>query len=123
MPRNTDRSSSCPGRVPGSLSRRDALATASNGFGLLALSSLLADPAYGRNKSTSRVHFPPRAKNVIFCFMPGGVSQVDTFDPKPALTKHHDQAIGDWANSASKKSPGGPDRRWKRCPWEFVPSG
>ena len=33
-------------------------------------------------------HFPAKAKNVIFLFLNGGISQVDTFDPKPALTKH-----------------------------------
>ena len=36
-------------------------------------------------------HFAPKAKRVIFLFMTGGVSHVDTFDPKPYLTKHHDQ--------------------------------
>src|ERR1700738_607665 len=34
-------------------------------------------------------HFPARAKQVIFLFMPGGPSQVDTFDPKPRLTRDH----------------------------------
>lgn len=38
-------------------------------------------------------HFPARAKNVIFLFMTGGVSHVDTFDPKPALTRDHGKEI------------------------------
>lgn len=63
-------------------SRRDALALFSGGFGLVALADLLAQEA--REKPPA---FAPRAKNVILCYMSGGVSQVDTFDPKPALTK------------------------------------
>jgi len=63
-------------------SRRDALALLSSGFGLLALSDLLAQE--GRAKPPV---FPARAKSVILCYMSGGVSQVDTFDPKPALEK------------------------------------
>ena len=48
------------------------------GFGMLALSSMAA----GR-----RAHFAPRARNVIFCYMSGGVSHIDSFDPKPRLQK------------------------------------
>ncbi|MCZ6462839.1 MAG: DUF1501 domain-containing protein [Proteobacteria bacterium] len=40
-------------------------------------------------------HFAPRAKQVIFLFMPGGVSHVDTFDPKPALERDHEKSRGD----------------------------
>ena len=36
-------------------------------------------------------HFAPKAKRVIFLFMTGGVSHVDTFDPKPFLNKNHDK--------------------------------
>ena len=39
------------------------------------------------------LHHPARAKHVIFLFMNGGVSQVDTFDPKPELDKYHGQPI------------------------------
>ena len=38
-------------------------------------------------------HFPAKAKRVIFLFMNGGMSQVDTFDPKPMLDKHHGQPL------------------------------
>jgi hypothetical protein len=72
------------------------LARCANGFGAVALSALLADPAYGAAPSRERdplaprpPHFEPKAKNVIFLFMDGGPSQMDTFDPKPALTKYH----------------------------------
>lgn len=70
------------------LTRRQMLSRSSNGFGWLALSGLLADRSFAGLKQEPpgvRLHHPPRAKHVIFCFMSGGVSQVDTFDPKPEL--------------------------------------
>ena len=71
------------------LSRRDMLATSANGFGLLALSGLLAEQAAADAKrlpgELPAPHFAAKAKNVIFCFMDGGVSHVDSFDPKPKL--------------------------------------
>ncbi len=66
-------------------SRRDVLRHTALGFGGLALADLLhaADPpAAGRAP-----HFPPRAKRVIFLFMKGGPSHVDTFEPKPLLDR------------------------------------
>src|SRR5438874_631875 len=78
------------------LTRRDMLRRCANGFGLAALSALLADPAYGAAPSRDSDPLAPRlphheakAKSVIFLFMDGGPSQVDTFDPKPALAKYH----------------------------------
>jgi len=59
------------------------LCRCANGFGGLALASLLAE------KSTAAPHHPAKAKSVIFLFMDGGPSQVDTFDPKPRLEKDH----------------------------------
>jgi hypothetical protein len=67
-------------------SRRQALARFSNGFGLMALSSLLSrGSALAALESKPKPHFAPKAKSVIFCFMSGGVSHVDSFDPKPKL--------------------------------------
>ncbi|MCB1235344.1 MAG: DUF1501 domain-containing protein [Verrucomicrobiae bacterium] len=76
-----------------SLSRRAMLRRASSGFGMVALAGLMSrestgalaalSGAAGERSRTPRL--PPRAKNVIFCYMSGGVSQVDTFDPKPKL--------------------------------------
>jgi hypothetical protein len=62
--------------------RRDFLARAGAGFGAMAMSSLLgaADPA-------PKPHYPARAKSVIFLFMEGGPSAMDTFDPKPMLNE------------------------------------
>lgn len=76
-------------------SRRQLLTQASTGFGMVALSGMLGDRAIA-DSSSARVagpfaakpaHFPARAKSVIFLFMSGGVSAVDTFDPKPRLTR------------------------------------
>ena len=41
-----------------------------------------------------RPHFEPKAKRVIFMFMTGGVSHMDTFDPKPCLNKNHNKITG-----------------------------
>ncbi len=82
-----------------SLSRRQLLRTSAVGFGYLALASLLADeasaePVGGRIENPSygplaprRPHFATRAKRVIFLFMKGGPSHVDTFDYKPLLDR------------------------------------
>src|SRR6188472_4369581 len=69
--------------------RRDMLRLSANSFGLLALGDLLraADtPIDSKSPLAIRpTHFPPKAKRVIFLFMHGGPSQVDTFDYKPKL--------------------------------------
>ncbi|MCH2064644.1 MAG: DUF1501 domain-containing protein [Roseibacillus sp.] len=81
--------------APRPIARREMLSRSSLGFGALACSALL-DHAEGRGRIER--HFPPRVRNVIFLFMEGGVSQVDSFDYKPMLEKHHGkdprQAIG-----------------------------
>lgn len=82
------------------LSRRKLLQRAANGFGAVALSALLGGyaPSLLADDKTRRApleprppHFPPRAKSVIFLFMEGAVSQVDSFDYKPMLAKHDGQ--------------------------------
>ena len=78
-----------------SVSRRDMLTKCSTGFGLLALSGLLAERAGADGAGQAspfaprQPHFKPKVKSVIFCFMSGGVSHVDTFDPKPRLKRDH----------------------------------
>ena len=72
------------------MNRRQMLAQSSTGFGLMALSSLMADRAYAEPQPKDdlpQTHHAPKAKHVIFCYMSGGVSQVDSFDPKPELKK------------------------------------
>ncbi len=67
-------------------------------------------------------HFPARAKNVIFLFMTGGVSHIDTFDPKPALHRDHGKEIQ--ADHPEIKDRPGYERIYlKRPQWEFTPHG
>lgn len=83
------------------ISRRQALATCANGFGLLALASLMSEQAKAEATRTTSLdplavkspHFLPRAKRVIFLFMHGGPSQVDTFDYKPLLERDHGKPL------------------------------
>ena len=75
---------------PRILSRRDALRRMSTGFGAAALSGLLAEDALAAaGRPVGLPHYAPKAKSVIFLFMSGGVSAIDTFDPKPRLTADH----------------------------------
>jgi hypothetical protein len=81
------------------LSRRRALSRFANGFGMLGLASLFGEEVWGLTSGSSSSpltvkapHFAPKAKRVIFLFMSGGPSHVDTFDPKPALAKYDGQA-------------------------------
>ena len=62
------------------------LGRCSTGFGLLALSGLMSQKAYGLLRPPAP-DFTPRVRNVIFCYMSGGVSHLDSFDPKPLLKK------------------------------------
>ena len=86
----------CPGSIASAHTRRGFLQQASAGFGWLALNGLFSKEA------SAATHFPAKAKNVIFCFMDGGPSHVDTFDYKPMLKKHQCQPIG--TRRLSKKS-------------------
>lgn len=83
-------------KLPPSLSRREMLRTCSLGFGSLALAGLLADKSYGALTGDLRKpgpNFTPKAKRVVFCYMSGGVSHLDSFDPKPELAKRHGQPM------------------------------
>jgi len=111
-------------------SRRDFLAKSGAGFGGLALSYLLgreaafAGPSKGDlvNPLASKPpHFAPHAKSVIFLFMEGGPSHLDTFDPKPALKQHAGKALppsftkGLITAMGEYDSPIFPDKReWKQ---------
>ena len=72
-------------------SRRSMLKRTAVGFGSLAFASMLADQSLEAAKKNPLApkppHFQPRAKRIIFLLMSGGPSQVDTFDPKPLLTR------------------------------------
>ena len=74
------------------LSRRALLRRAGNGFGAVALSTMLGEVAPAWATAAPKVpHFSPKAKSVIFLFMEGAVSQVDSFDHKPMLDRYHGQ--------------------------------
>lgn len=76
------------------LTRREMLRMSSAGFGSLALASLLDQEARAENPlSVKQPHFRARAKRVIFLFMHGGPSQVDTFDYKPLLERDHGKPL------------------------------
>jgi hypothetical protein len=84
------------GLMPRNMSRREMLRYCANGFGTLGMAALLAEKAHA-SPLTSHASanalavrepmFTPKAKRVIFLFMSGGPSHVDTFDPKPLLTR------------------------------------
>src|SRR5262245_8379494 len=84
--------------------RRQMLLRSANGFGAVALAALLAERASGSDTAPSTSantnplaprpgHHAAKAKSVIFLYMDGGPSQVDTFDPKPRLETEDGQPI------------------------------
>ena len=77
--------------LPTDISRRQALQRSAAGFGSLALASLMSESVSGSENAdplaARAAHHVARAKRIIFLFMSGGPSQVDTFDPKPLLTR------------------------------------
>ena len=97
------------------LSRRDVLTRMGGGFGALALANVLADagllsaaPEKAANPLAPRApHFPAKAKRLIFLFMNGGPSHVDTFDPKPELTKHDGKSLPDSITAKSGRKNSG----------------
>jgi len=89
-----------PHNEPIALTRRQLLRQAGGGLGMLALGSLLDPcPTVGADASPANLlaaragHFPAKAKNVIWLFMNGGPSQVDTWDYKPELAKQDGKPI------------------------------
>ena len=102
------------------VSRREMLARSGAGFGLLGLASVLDQAGAAESRPTTsgisknplapkQPPFTPRAKRIIFLFMNGGPSHVDTFDPKPELVRQ-----------AGKKGPGG---KWMPSPFKFSKQG
>ncbi|MEJ7608426.1 MAG: DUF1501 domain-containing protein [Bryobacteraceae bacterium] len=73
------------------MKRRDLLQLAGNGFGLLGAARVLQGAS--AEAVAKQPHFKPKAKRVIFLFLNGGLSQVDSFDPKPVLTKRHGEPM------------------------------
>lgn len=70
------------------MDRREALRMMGAGFGTLGLINVLHGQSPVGPLAPKAPHFPPKARRVIFLFLNGGMSHIDTFDPKPMLTKH-----------------------------------
>jgi len=106
----------CPGCAT-PITRRNLLQLASNGFGYLAFSALAAADPSSSSVERIKPHFTPKAKNVIFLFMPGGVSHMESFDPKPKL------ADLDGKPAKLENYVAGPNRKWLRPLWNFQQYG
>lgn len=78
---------------PRPVSKRDALRKTALGFGALALNDLITHRATAEVTPDPIAHFAPRAKRVIFLFMHGGPSHIDTFDYKPLLERDHGKPL------------------------------
>jgi hypothetical protein len=109
------------------MSRRAWLRAAACGFGSLSLSAMLAQESYalGAQKPDNPLaprppHFEPKAKRVIFLFMHGGPSSIDTFDPKERLTRDHGKPLPINRPLAFNDKPPGP---LMKSPWEFKQTG
>ncbi len=109
----------CPGRQPPAVTRRDFLQRSSLGFGSLALAGLVH--AWTAPASGAAAHFAPRARRVIFLFMDGGVSHVDSFDPKPELTRLNGQPAV-WKPDPRSQAVSA-NRKWLGSPWKFQQHG
>ena len=108
--------------MPRPMSRREMLGRCSTGFGAVALSGLLSDPAFGKAKSPfapCKPHHYAKAKSVIFLYMDGGVSQVDSFDYKPRLEKDHGKPFSAKINPTQFDNIG----KTLKSPWNFKQYG
>jgi hypothetical protein len=99
---------SCCGRI----NRRTFLADSGMGFTGLVLGAMLQRQGIVRAATLpdwappdGKPHFPPKAKSVIWIFMLGGVSHVETFDPKPALSRYGGKTIGETPYRGVLNSP------------------
>lgn len=96
---------------PRPVTRRQALCQIGNGFGMLAFASLVGESLAtagvldgAQAVGTRPLDHPARAKRVIFLFMNGGLSQVDSFDPKPMLDKYHGQPLPGGSVATERKT-------------------
>ena len=107
-------------------SRRDFLWRAGGGLGGLALAHLLgtesaasAELPHPDPKLNGGLHHPAKVKRIIQLFMNGGVSQMDTFDYKPALIKRHGEKVDFGLKTAATSVPG----NVMKCPFEWKQFG
>ncbi|MDC0144926.1 DUF1501 domain-containing protein [Verrucomicrobia bacterium] len=100
------------------LTRRDMLARCANGFGGIAMASMLASEAMAKPANPlapKPPHFAPKAKSIIFLYMDGGPASMDTFDPKPRLTKENGKPFGLKMEATQFNSRG----KTLGSPWNF----
>src|SRR4051795_12483734 len=122
-----------PNHTPCGRTRREFLWQVGGGFAGLALIDLLSRDGFfastasadenDRDLNPSRVrppHFAAKAKHAVFLFMNGAPSQVDTFDPKPALAKYHDTP---YQGKLAVGSNGRPVGRLMKSPFRFEKRG
>ncbi|MBK9168613.1 MAG: DUF1501 domain-containing protein [Bryobacterales bacterium] len=108
------------------MTRRDLLLKTGRGFGALAMAGMLDAAATRANPLAPRnPHQPAKAKSVIYLFMHGGPSQVDTFDPKPELTKRSGQPLSlEIAKTIQTTFIHDPTKaKLLGSPWQFRPGG
>src|SRR5215510_7723684 len=122
-----------PNRTPCGRTRREFLWQVGGGFAGLALIDLLSRTGFFETRAVAapaldpsrplapkKPHFPVKAKHVVFLFMNGAPSQVDTFDPKPALARYHGQPYkGDLAVGSNMRPIG----HLMQSPFEFKQHG
>jgi hypothetical protein len=75
------------------MTRRETLMMMGSGFGMTAFAGMLGASTPSTSAGPAGPHFAPKVKRVIFLFLNGGPSQVDTFDPKPMLDKYNGQPM------------------------------
>ncbi len=117
-------------RIENRFDRRKMLARAAGGFGGIALHAMLSEESAAETSkhasntddelAARKAHFQPKAKRVIFLFMTGGVSHVDSFDYKPKLFRDHGKKItvDNWQGALGEFA-----RHMKRPDWKFRPGG
>ena len=111
-----------PEHLRPALTRRDILVRAGHGFGAFALQHLMARTAAAKTHvnplAPKPPHFPAKAKAVIFLYMVGGPSHIDTFDPKPAIKKYEGQPLPPSYGKVPGQFTNG-DTPLLASPWEF----
>ncbi|MCS7465607.1 DUF1501 domain-containing protein [Stieleria sp. ICT_E10.1] len=112
------------------IARRMMLQQSACGFGALACGAMAASSFTAPASCAAGPamppgpHLMPRAKRIIFLFMQGGVSQVDSFDHKPALNIHDGKKMPfDDAREFARSGQRGIEQRLMKSPWEFKPYG
>ena len=99
------------------MNRRDMLRTMGAGFGMAGFAGMLSAETASNPLAPKNPHFAPKAKHIIFLFLNGGPSQVDTFDPKPLLQKYSGQPIPSGTLKTERKTGSllGSPFKFNRC--------